>query len=1087
MMDQELQQYNQQYSNIKHQDVGADGSIVAGGGVTNVVGDTTGYATGVSMDTVARGIEMLTNSNGPLSLPKLTRESISQWYSDALTERGVPLGDDARPPHITTNDPRDIIKTLCLAASAGDLSQAMAGSYATLRYYFDMSLFANEVKAPPVDVLQRCITTMGLHTPLEFLTFLVMGYRGLILSRVMPTRFIVYDDAVADKLSGDGIIYSIMRQMHTDMWFMVTPGSPSPYNPGLIPPDQSLQYQRNVLEAIIRAPERPLPVKLRSLVIGAYLLAVPEELQRIDSAASGMDRAMQAKVKTILATVELMRKATNDVKIAVLDPENAAYRYYGSVAKEIPEKVSGVAPGGAIPLTPACGMIYYFLSTILTIGADFFMAMQPAAQYLVKAYSGLEAPDAMPVCQYFEDIFVKMGFNARGMLTTLRGIATRISTKQETLQPRASAAKKWTLDKVKTKLRGVGSVLDDSSALRPMIQRIEAELVQCRQRAMADGDLYTYRRAKVMALRYVRKTIESMLTVRVPGSAAEGEHAAKRCIKLHNNTRHLFTFKTWRELLPDIEDFIMSGDNEKDMKEYVLHKRFELFALLELASVLEEAIKRGKQMYRTLRDVSTGAQDPDSGQRKVLDLFDELVWLQQKAWQEHGLDAFYTKEKYKEMSQALPWCLENSNLFDKALRLKEYSPELNDMLNLNAFNEDDEAFYAEADADYAAKGNRADYDAKKKAWADEHDCPLRGSSSSSTKPKNKGNNDDDDDKNPECEGSPEDKKTCNSTTNTELMRAFTSFDDAALKRFFDELADKDYLRKGLHGGGTESSTPQYALKSPNLTPLIKAQQQRVGVLAEAAKQVITLAAKQMSMLAQTDVRAVLMQYVQASLERVADIFYYRIRMGTNEYLRSFGAKAAMPGEGLTIDSIDVRATRFDTVRKRNIIAFVVWSMTEIDSIVLYVLKFVRVATLLIAMYAAEKMFTERYLRDVYAQRRPPPQLVNVLLLAMSIDACFQLMATTMIVVASIMIKTKTDRFVLDDDFIALMLKEYLLSTAFILVLGAIVASVMSSKKYFAYRTDGLRVIRGYSEMMMGVFVVVAIAPFFRLSLSDTLF
>jgi hypothetical protein len=60
------------------------------------------------------------------------------------------------------------------------------------------------------------------------------------------------------------------------------------------------------------------------------------------------------------------------------------------------------------------------------------------------------------------------------------------------------------------------------------------------------------------------------------------------------------------------------------------------------------------------------------------------------------------------------------------------------------------------------------------------------------------------------------------------------------------------------------------------------------------------------------------------------------------------------------------------------------------------------------------------------------------------------------------------------------LADYLMSTVVIVIIGLVMSSIVMKKKYFKYKTDGMRAIRSLQEIMVNISAVVCIIPFFML-------
>lgn len=147
--------------------------------------------------------------------------------------------------------------------------------------------------------------------------------------------------------------------------------------------------------------------------------------------------------------------------------------------------------------------------------------------------------------------------------------------------------------------------------------------------------------------------------------------------------------------------------------------------------------------------------------------------------------------------------------------------------------------------------------------------------------------------------------------------------------------------------------------------------------------------------------------------------------------------------------------------------------------VVYILKFLRIFVVAGALYLASKTFQARYVTAVFVNNEPPPNLMGFILTFVVIEAIF--MALIMFI---IMLLTKTlamnEVFPITDEVFELFLFDSFVASAITAVLGLLLAMVVTKKKYFRYRTDGLRAIRSMQEMMLNVAIVTSLLPYFIL-------
>ena len=621
---------------------------------------------------------------------------------------------------------------------------------------------------------------------------------------------------------------------------------------------------------------------------------------------------------------------------------------------------------------------------------------------------------------------------------------------------------------------GGAGLRDNSPPIVAMVSRLQAELVKCRMAAMAGNDAYTYRHTKVAILTHVRRNIESTLRYK---DKVEGK-TVDRCIQLHNSPRHMFTLSTWKEIFPTLEKFIRSDDPSKRAMQPLIQSRMQLYALFELANMLETAQKAAGALLTTLQSASRDDTMSSSAAAASTCFrhLDALIWLQQKTWREHAFDDFYTLEQMQQTGcSTLSWFVQHHNLFARINKLPEYSPFLSTLLQERTTDYDRrvEAAIVKADVNFPYNG-----DARDVADADpDLFNPCASTQSDVTTTTTTTNDNRNRSRPPSPRG-----------TNDIVDRLFNDLigegqngaDDAFLQSFLDEMAEQnagvDATALPHRGGGAYYTDADVKSKLPTT-------QRKVSILVDELKKTLMECTSTINMIKMTSTwsdGADAWSVLQSNIQRVGDAFYHRIRLGPNHYFRAFGADSKLvAGRKPLLENPFERRDRASFTRASTLL-FLTYSLTEIDALLIFLLKFSRVATLLLAIYVAQHVFLERYVHDVYTSDRVPPSLFNVMLFALSIDACLQLVLITFIVIASVLLKTPSNSFVLDDTFLTLLLKEYVLSTILMIILGSIVAWIMGKKRYFGYRSDGIRVIKAYSATLLGVLLAVAAIPCFRL-------
>jgi hypothetical protein len=144
----------------------------------------------------------------------------------------------------------------------------------------------------------------------------------------------------------------------------------------------------------------------------------------------------------------------------------------------------------------------------------------------------------------------------------------------------------------------------------------------------------------------------------------------------------------------------------------------------------------------------------------------------------------------------------------------------------------------------------------------------------------------------------------------------------------------------------------------------------------------------------------------------------------------------------------------------------------------YFLKVFRVLFIWFSLYLASKVFQEQYVTKVFANNEDPPKLMNFILIFWGLETIFMAFLFILLFLMKYLFNNSGDSFIINNDLIGKFITDYVVSTVFIISLGLILASVMMKKKYFKYKSDGLRAIRGLQEIMLYVSIVVLVIPFF---------
>lgn len=151
-----------------------------------------------------------------------------------------------------------------------------------------------------------------------------------------------------------------------------------------------------------------------------------------------------------------------------------------------------------------------------------------------------------------------------------------------------------------------------------------------------------------------------------------------------------------------------------------------------------------------------------------------------------------------------------------------------------------------------------------------------------------------------------------------------------------------------------------------------------------------------------------------------------------------------------------------------------WTSTHT---LIYSMKFLRVLFLWMALYLTSKTFQARYVQKVFADNEDPPRLETFVLMFWALEAV--LMTFVFIILYLIKYLLNSDsNFILNDGVIGKFVGDYIASTVLIVLAGLVIGRIMMKKKYFRYKSDGLRAIRSFEEVMWYISIFILAFPFF---------
>ena len=141
---------------------------------------------------------------------------------------------------------------------------------------------------------------------------------------------------------------------------------------------------------------------------------------------------------------------------------------------------------------------------------------------------------------------------------------------------------------------------------------------------------------------------------------------------------------------------------------------------------------------------------------------------------------------------------------------------------------------------------------------------------------------------------------------------------------------------------------------------------------------------------------------------------------------------------------------------------------------IYGVKLLKLGAVFVSANIAANYMSQVYIEKVLVNQENPQPLANFVWMYGFIDMLFTLFLLAVVYVIGQLVK---------NDFTKVIeVLMYDISTGLfaLICFGAIVANTMHNKKYFMYKDDGLRAIRGLKEIIINYGILFAIMPIFYL-------
>lgn len=144
---------------------------------------------------------------------------------------------------------------------------------------------------------------------------------------------------------------------------------------------------------------------------------------------------------------------------------------------------------------------------------------------------------------------------------------------------------------------------------------------------------------------------------------------------------------------------------------------------------------------------------------------------------------------------------------------------------------------------------------------------------------------------------------------------------------------------------------------------------------------------------------------------------------------------------------------------------------------IYVLKAFNTFFLWLSMVITRSIFSEMYMKQVYAKDANPPNLQKFLLILFFVHMGFIMLLIVILALLYFTLYQKNSLFLVNSYIIQAYILDYIMVNGVTWFIAFILARLMQSKKYFRYDTEGLRAIRALSDLSFYIYLLINSFPF----------
>lgn len=154
---------------------------------------------------------------------------------------------------------------------------------------------------------------------------------------------------------------------------------------------------------------------------------------------------------------------------------------------------------------------------------------------------------------------------------------------------------------------------------------------------------------------------------------------------------------------------------------------------------------------------------------------------------------------------------------------------------------------------------------------------------------------------------------------------------------------------------------------------------------------------------------------------------------------------------------------------------------DVQFLLIYALKALRLLCAWASLRVASNVFQKMYRRQVYNELKDPPHTALFVALFVGTDLALNVVVLAFLGMTKFLFGNDADSgYPIDGQFLVKWGVDVAMSTTIVAVIALVIGSVIMNKKAFNFRYSGDRAIRAMQSMVLYVYAVILLVPFFRL-------